>query len=338
MRYSVLVVVFLAMVVVFSSYGVAYIQGLPTQTTSAVTAGVYAVQGNYDYVATLAPNQVYNTTTLGPGQGTLFVSITKGIDVTFTGTVALSSPGNVSVETSYLVALSGGPWNKTLGQSAQSTQQAVGVTATWSRSFLFNVSQTIDLAKEIGTELQVLSQTYLIQIMPVVTGSLTEAGRTVPILLEAPLNLTISNGVISPTGMSYSYKGNITNEDVVSYPNRVTYRYAFDALFVGSLVFLGILVYYVLKVEKVGKDAGPEDIEVLTRPYREVIATTATLPPGSHVAMEKWDDLVKVADTMGKPIMEFAERGEGFVRRVYWVLDGETSYVFETTSKSTWNP
>ena len=39
---------------------------------------------------------------------------------------------------------------------------------------------------------------------------------------------------------------------------------------------------------------------------------------------------------MVKPTMDFVEKRGGFVRRVYRVLDGETSYVLETTEWLSW--
>jgi len=52
--------------------------------------------------------------------------------------------------------------------------------------------------------------------------------------------------------------------------------------------------------------------------------------------MGKWEDLVKVADTMGKPILEFVDKGEGFTHYVYRVKDGEATYIFEATAKLRW--
>ena len=76
---------------------------------------------------------------------------------------------------------------------------------------------------------------------------------------------------------------------------------------------------------------------MLTRPYMEVIAATSSLPKGElQVVMEKWEDLVKVADTLGKPILEFVDKGQGFTRYLFWVLDGQTTYVYEGTSKPNW--
>ena len=73
MRLSVVIVIFLALVVVFSAYSVVYTQSLSTESQSTVTLATYSLQGSYNYLATLGPNPVYNSTTLGLGQGATFI-------------------------------------------------------------------------------------------------------------------------------------------------------------------------------------------------------------------------------------------------------------------------
>jgi len=337
-RLSVLLVVFLSLMALFSAYSVAYTQGLPTETHSTVMVAVYSLQGSYDYQAALRPNSLYNMTTLGPGQGALFVAITNSINVTYTCTIFVSEQADFDLGTSYLQTLSGSAWNKTVTQSSQPTQQNGTNLVTFSKSFLLNVTQTVAMAKEIGTELQVPTPNYLVQIKPETTGSFVGAGRTVPLYFVAPMNLTFSGGVITPSGTSYSQQGNVTSEVFVTYGGTYTYRDLSYVLLVGMLVLLGICVYYIITVEK-RVEPPVDEITMLTRPYREVIATTTSLPEaGSKIAIEKWGDLVKVADTMAKPILEFVDKGQGFIHYVYWVKDGESTYVFEITSKQKWVP
>jgi len=322
----------MGLLVVFAAYGVVYAQGLPVSKLSTVTIGDYALQGTYNLVATVQPNELYNSTNLSPGQGTLFAAITRTINVTYACTISLGQTGDVNLGASYLVSLSGGVWNKTLSQSTQSEQQSGVGSVMLTRSFQFNVSQTMALAKRIGTELQYTSPSYMIQISPVITGSLGVVGRTVPVDFVTPMNLTFSGGLITPTGTSYSYVGNITSPEILTYGSTNTYRYVSYGALAASLLLLGISLYYVLMVEK-GNEPGEADvISALTQPYREVIASTNSLPSGtSQVSMEKWEDLVKVADTIGRPILEYVDRGEGFTHHVFWVLDGYTTYVYEAT-------
>ena len=337
MRLSVLIVIFMALLVVFSSYSVAYTQGLPTESSSTATVALYSLRGSYDYLAFLRPNPLYNTTTLSLGQGALFAAITNTINVTYTCTFSFSELADFNLGTEYLVTLSGGAWNKTLSQSFQPTQQNGTNSVTFSRTFSVNVNQTVALAKKIGTELQVVTPTYLIQIKPETTGSMVGAGRSIPLYFVTPMNLTFSGGAITPSGTSYFRQGNVTSEVFVNYGSTPTYRAVSYALLAVSLALLGLSVYYVLRVEK-REEPSVDDVTTLTRPYREVIASTTSFPEGaSKIAMEKWEDLVKVADTMGKPILEFVDKGQGFVHYAYWVRDGESTYVFETTSKK-WAP
>jgi len=322
----------------FSAYTVAYTAGLPTASQSTETVAVYSLRGNYDYQAALRSNSLYNTTTLGPGQGALFVAITNTINVTYTCTVFVSVPVDFYLGTSYLATLSGSAWNKTVAQSSQYAQQNGTNSVTFSKSFLLNVTQTVALAKEIGTELQVLTPNYLVQIKPETTGSFVWAGRTVPLYFVAPMNLTFSGGIITPSGTSNSQQGDVTSEVFVTYGSTYTYRYVSYGLLAGTLALLVLWIYYIYTVEK-RQEPVLDEITLLTRPYREVIATTTSLPEaGSKIAIEKWEDLVKVADTMGKPILEFVDKGQGFIHYVFWIKDGESAYVFEITSKQKWVP
>jgi hypothetical protein len=337
MRYSILIVIFLALVTVFSAYAVVYTQGLPASKTSVATIGTYTLQGNYDYVATLAPNPLYNTTTIAQGEGPLFTAIVKTINVKYSCTLFLSQPGTVDAQASYQVTLSGGAWDKTLQQASQVAQGSNVETANLSQSFQLNVTSIVSLAREIGTELQYPSATYLVQVSPDVGGSVTEAGRTVPLDFVQPLNLTISDGVITPNGTSYLQQGNITGDVKVIYSNVVSYRNASIALLGGSVALLALNSYYVVRVEEVKPEEPKDDIDMKIRPYMEVIAATATPPQeGKSISMLKWEDLVKVADTLGKPILKYEESGQGWMKYVFWVSDGELTYSYQYVAKPGW--
>jgi len=337
MRPSVLFVTFFVLLVVFSAYAVAYTQGLPTQSVSRVSVGTYSLQGKYDYLAVLRPNQVYNSSTLRFGQGTLFVAITKSINLTYTCTVSQSQPGDASLNVSYVVLLSGGAWNKTLATSSQSIQRSGATSTSISKSFFLNMTKIESNAKEIGSELQYSSQNYVVEVIPVVTGSVSEKQVTVPLNLLSPLNLTISKEVISASGTDYVHEGNFTAVSLATNTTTFAYRNAAYTGMAGSLTLLALSSYYVLRVEKKGKPVRKDELAILMAPYAEVIAATTSLPKGeTRIVMEKWEDLVKVADTLGKPILKFADRGEGFTRYLFWVLDGETTYLYEATSKPNW--
>jgi hypothetical protein len=229
------------------------------------------------------------------------------------------------------VTLSSRAWNKTLEDGTETAQRNDIESAVISKSFQLNVTQILALTKEIETELQYTSPSYLLQIKPITTGSLLLAGRNVPVRFEAPLNLTISAGVISTSGATYSRKGNITSNFSTTDNGVVRLRNVSYVSFAGSVGLLAVCVFYALRL---GKPAHKEadDLEIKTRPYREVIAEVQNPQKGKRqVTMKTWEDLVRVSDTLGKPILKFDQEEAGIVHRVFCVLDGETSYHYEFT-------
>jgi hypothetical protein len=331
MRYLIIAVVFLGLLSVFSAYAVVYTQGVPTQKQSTATLASISMAGTYDYVASLRPNTVYNTTTLRMGQGALFVAITKSINVTFTCALTMSAQSNVNLSSSYEVILSGGAWNKTLGRSSGSVDQAGVYTTVTSKSFELNLTQIEGLQKEIDGQLQYTAQSYQVQIRPVLTGQVSAAGKSVPLGLSAPLNMTFSAGVIEVNGTSYIQHGTVTGETEVTDNGAVQNRYVSYGLLAGSLILLAVGAFYLTRGGKAVAADQVHELEMKVRPYREVIAASRSPPEGERrIAMSTWEDLVKVSDTLGKPIIEFIEGNADAPKlHSFWVLDGEVMYIFE---------
>jgi len=71
------------------------------------------------------------------------------------------------------------------------------------------------------------------------------------------------------------------------------------------------------------------DLERLIEPYEEVIARTTREPGGTMVLpVDKWEDLVKVADTLGRPILRPVGTS-GNPRGVdFYVYDGTVAYLY----------
>lgn len=70
-------------------------------------------------------------------------------------------------------------------------------------------------------------------------------------------------------------------------------------------------------------------LETLIKPYTKVILRTSTLPnEGSRVIVVGWEDLVKVSDTLGKPILR-VHTSVLAAGGLFYVRDGLVDYVFE---------
>ena len=69
-------------------------------------------------------------------------------------------------------------------------------------------------------------------------------------------------------------------------------------------------------------------LEEAIKPYREVIVGTRTPPPLEHLEIREWADLVRVSDTLGKPILRFSP-GPTDGGHVFYIRDGSTTYLYD---------
>jgi hypothetical protein len=79
------------------------------------------------------------------------------------------------------------------------------------------------------------------------------------------------------------------------------------------------------------KEGSPiENIDKMVRPFEDAILRTKT-PPGGHdrIDVESWGDLVKVAESLGKPILRLYGGAGGSEGRLFYVRDGPLCYLFE---------
>ncbi len=77
-----------------------------------------------------------------------------------------------------------------------------------------------------------------------------------------------------------------------------------------------------------GNGSRSPSIEEIVKPYREVIVGTTTPPAATRIEVRSWEDLIRVSDTLGKPILRFALPG-ALPGHTFYVRDGSTNYVFE---------
>jgi len=333
-RTSVVAVVFFGLLCVFAAYTVVYSQNMPSQSQSTVTVASYLASGSYVYAANLTPDALYHTTVLGNGNSTLFVSITKSINVTFNGVVSSTGQASIVLTPSYRVTLSGGPWNKTLDQSTGLPPISGISSVTVMKSFSLNVTQILTLANEIGNELHYASPTYLVQVVSMVNGTLDATGHTSSFGIAAPLDLTVSNGVIALNGTSFQQRGSISNGVLVTNGDVPQLREFAFVFLAGSLACTAVAGVFVARKGEPG--TGAENLEKMITPYSEIIAKIQSLPAGGRqIVVDKWEDLVKVSDTLGKPILEFVERSKsGDAQHSFAVLDGDAVYVFQAVAST----
>ena len=129
-----------------------------------------------------------------------------------------------------------GRGTETLDHATTETDMNNTNSVVVSRSFLFNITMIQSLIRALDTQLQYATPQPSIQVAPVVSGSLTVSGQTADLRFPAPLNVTMSNGLISFNGTDYTQNGNFTSTVDVSDAHNVQLRNESFAFFFISLV------------------------------------------------------------------------------------------------------
>jgi len=297
---AVLLVVFL-LTTVWAAYYL-YATTHPASTTSGSTAvASYSEIGANSFVAAVLPSELYNNaTTVYGGNVTLFTPITKWINVSLVYFVTTNRTASIALNETFAVNLSTSAWSKTLYATTNSTVDPATTAAGLVLHYDVNVSGIVALAAQIAQQVGYPSVDYTLSFQPSITGDVVAAGVRAPISSEPLLNLSFSGSLVRPDGLSYRHAGTLAVATAAPGPDRAGSTVATLAL-VASVGAFGGSTYVATRRSR------PEPLPPLAEllaPYTEAIAETGPLPGGTVIVpVSQLTDLVKVADTLGKPIL-----------------------------------
>jgi len=297
---AVLLVVFL-LTTVWAAYYL-YATTHPASTTSGSTGvASYSEIGANSFVAAVLPSELYNNaTTVYGGNVTLFTPITKWINVSLVYFVTTNRSASISLNETFTVNLSTSAWSKTLYATTNSTANPATTAAGLVTHYDVNVSGIVALAAQIAQQVGYPSVDYTLSFQPSITGDVVAAGVRAPISSEPLLNLSFSGSLVRPDGLSYRHAGTLSVTTTPPGPDRSGSTVATLAL-VASVGAFGGSTYVATRRSR------PEPLPPLAEllaPYAEAIAETGPLPGGTVIVpVSQLPDLVKVADTLGKPIL-----------------------------------
>ena len=342
MKILAVVILILTFTTVFAAYFVYYEYTHPSTTTRPVQVLSYSTTANYQYTAYLFPNDLYNATSITSGEGTLFTNLTKSISVRFVYSVVADRASDVSLTCDYTEFLIGSTWNKTLLDGSVQAENA-SITSTFlTKNFTVDVQTISSLVESIDGETGIVDSSYTIMFVPTIVGSITSSGVTGNFFDQPVFNFTFSRaygsraGIIVPSNSTFTtlrslVAGSSTYNNSSSFDGSYFIRVVSLLILAASGTSLGVAVFsYEFKDNSQTKQAKKTD--ALARKiaqYQEIISLTRTPPKTNKgtIIVSSLDDLVRLADMMGKPVLHYQGEGEGDVSEFY-VLDGEICYVF----------
>jgi hypothetical protein len=307
-----------------------------------VTLYAYGHYGTFNYIAILKPNTIYGKTTLEPGEGPVFTRITDDINVSFTYNFQGNGPANLTL--SYYVSeyLETSIWQRKIGEVQQKTITLTETNASLDINDIppIDISSVQTLANILSQETGMTITQYNVTTTVQIDIEANTTGGSINELFTPKLTMSFTSSfvqgdVVTIEGIQSAKTGKITSTDIIYQPEVETQRLVSYALSIVS--FPGVLmIIWAYTKNKPTKPFKPEALfEEFIEPYKEVISETVQEPRFQEhvtaISMKTLEDLVKVADTLIKPIVHTRKPPE---THIFYVIDDATRYEYVVTESS----
>ena len=320
---------------------------IPLEETVITPLYTYTNRGTYSYIASLKPNTVYeNRTTLKPGEGPVYRRITNEIAVNFTYTFEGSDSANLTIHCNVSTYVETPKWTKRISELPIETINTFGTEATVSINNIspINTSSIQDLIKAVQADTGISISVYstIIKIEMSIKAETNESSINATFSPELKMEFQSSRDegdIISISGLEYSDSDMITKTETIYHSWVESQRYI--SYILSTVAFFGLVITtWAYMRTRPHKPLKPEKLfEDFIAPYEEIIAETIQEPsvekpglaPVTKIIVETMEDLVKIAEILGKPILHTYEPPEN---HIFYVFDGTTRYEFATTVSS----
>ncbi|UCE28729.1 MAG: hypothetical protein JSV85_05485 [Candidatus Bathyarchaeota archaeon] len=320
---------------------------LPAEEYVTFPLFTYQHTGQFDYTAKLTPNTLYNKTTLGPGQGTLYTKIIDYINITFTYRFTCSHPTNItSMEYQVDIELEspGKNWTK-----AFTTTEILET---------FQLVNAINSTERVASTTLLLNHTQIDKLVGIIDGEIgTSKSLQYNLAVEPEIHL-VAETIVGEENLSTIYDAfapNLIIEFAKKTPNHISiedlehakpttitgtrqsilqsvvnWRLVSILAAVIAIPMLSVTAWFYLKT----KPPTPlRPIEETVGPHKELIAETTQKPPETTqtIDIKTLEDLAKVSEALVKPILHNEEtEPKGKTTHIFYILDRDTKYRYMT--------
>jgi hypothetical protein len=319
---AVLAVVFLLTTVWAIYYLDSQIQ--PSSTPGPTTIATYSETGLNTFAAAVSPSVLYNNSTeVYGGNLTLFTPITNWINVSMVYALVSNRTAALALNETFSVKLSTAVWSKTLYTATNATSAVSSAFVSLQTQYDVNVSAIVTLATDINTQIGFVGSEFSLTLDPQISGTVGVGAIHQAVTSEPLLNFTFEASLIRPSGLNFSGSGALLLPAPASSssPAPVVVPSAALALSLGGLG--GSLWFATRRPE----EAIEPPLDQMIAPYEEAIAETLTVQGSTTpIGVSRFADLVKIADTLGKPILR--PLGPDLEISEFVVLDGDWAYTY----------
>ncbi len=324
-KVRVAILLLLMLLLAASLYNLYRVYREPTVVSKNLPVYSYEQRGQIDYQVQIRPNSIFNETTLGPGQ-TYYAKLVKSIDAVcsyrFTADAAAEMKADYRI-----VAVVEAPkmWRKEFILVPETAVQATGKTLVFSRPFAIDLESYNQFLKSVNEELGVNAREPRLVIRADIDLEARSAAGRVAEKLAPTMEIPLTSG-------EFRIVGNLTPQKsaaltrTVQIPDPDAQERRIKACIPPVALFLLLVVFSLVTAGR--SSAGPDLVEVVWRQHGDRMVRAGddfSLPEDLiTVSLSSLEDLVKVADEAGKPLIY--QEGAPPHKFTCYVIDGLTVY------------
>jgi len=302
----------------------------PVEEERVTTLASYQHMSEYDYVARLKPNTLYeNRSTLGAGEGKLYIKIVENVDVALHYRFICDRPASITTEYSVDMDVeSPGKWVKSFDVIPEKSISSSGGTIEFSTELPISVFWFEGLRATIDDETGTSSSSYNLRIKPKIqTLAVTDVG-TIDESLVPELVVSFNYGGAEGSQIMMSSLENtsphtIQRTETTYHGEVLTHRRIFYG--VAAVAFLGLICTGWLFMR--ARPKRPEKmVEEIIAPFKEAVVEVAEEPSYKErvttIPMKSLEDLAYLAGGLGKPVLYLKKEQV----HTFYVIDGPVRY------------
>ncbi|MCD6340544.1 MAG: hypothetical protein J7L51_01150 [Desulfurococcales archaeon] len=326
-----LISLILIFAVVASIFTIVYAYRIPEVVTKEGIRFKYGHRVTYDYNVTLAPNILYNNRTSLENPNTTFLKLLRDVNISYNYEFYSTAPSKVSGNLTATVIVGQTPlWKKALDYKVIKFS---GSTATFST--YLNISKILNFTKTISDEIGIQASKYYVKLVmePKVKASIKGEAVTESYPTSFTIDLDLTSGLALFSQREFHSETPVTYKEVSEnyvYLGFATltvsqFRLISAIPLIASLILLGSTI--IANRDRILGTTSAES-ERISKRYRSILVNVSEAPSEESMTVidvKQFKDLVKVAESLAKPIIHFSTSGQS-TKHIYFVTDGDVLY------------
>ena len=331
--YRTAVIVVLAILALSSLYSAAAITGDEAKTMEKTVPVVsYSQNANFNYIAHLINNTVYDFTTIHPGRATIFKQITDYFEMSISYQFNCAQATTISGSYTLIAEIQteDNIWTRTYTLTPQTTFSNDSFDIDFDLNLAYYESILSDINNEIGIT---ATNPTLAIICKITLTSETPEGNIFE-YFEPTLSIPLTGNIININNpLSQRETGQLTEKVKVNIPEEDVSGERNGSLLLAGLFALPILPVAIftqnddIKLSQIDKQ-----IKKIKKKYGEWIVEVNKLPRrpdnAEVIHMRSMDDLVKISEELGKPVITYKSHSQGYA---FIIFDENIHYIYLIT-------